>query len=556
MKVAQPSYLGPAYRTARHATIRQMIIRIRRRLVQNVAARWTGVLNIARPLNGGPYGPTPGWPVWPDKARRMGSEATHVEDIDSGTWRLLGTRRNLGWPPDWMPRHLATLGIYQLHYFDWAWSLFGPQGRFPQQRFLGALEDWATACKPGESPAWDPYPTALRSWNLCALDARLGLAASAPWVRGLLDTHRRFLSMTLEHDLRGNHLIAELKALVGLGVCMGHTPTVTNSLDRLRDELGRQVLADGGHEERSPAYHARVMADLEDLRVLLENAGVPIPRALRLARSMMGDWLTSVLTPAGTLPVFNDGDQIGPGSLSQLPESSALRRVEHLAASGFVILRPEPNVYIAIDVGGPGPRQQPGHAHAGAGSFEMWVDGQLTFRNTGSSTYEPGERRTFERSTAAQNTLTVNRQDQAEMWGAFRVGRRPAVRSYVRRNPHLSVRVGHDGFRGKEGIGWHWRTFNVGAKELAIHDRVEGSARGIIHSHLHSPRHDVHISSAGVVTLGPVQVTALAENATQPISVEACSLAAGLGTVRAGTKLTLEQTATLPVQLSTRITWA
>jgi hypothetical protein len=47
--------------------------------------------------------------------------------------------------------------------------------------------------------------------------------------------------------------------------------------------------------------------------------------------------------------------------------------------------------------------------------------------DTGVSTYEQEPDRFYERSTAAHNTLRIDGEEQAEIWGSFRVGRRPRV---------------------------------------------------------------------------------------------------------------------------------
>jgi len=47
--------------------------------------------------------------------------------------------------------------------------------------------------------------------------------------------------------------------------------------------------------------------------------------------------------------------------------------------------------------------------------------------DTGVSSYERSPERHYERSTAAHNTIRVDGSEQAEIWGGFRVGRRPTV---------------------------------------------------------------------------------------------------------------------------------
>jgi hypothetical protein len=82
---------------------------------------------------------------------------------------------------------------------------------------------------------------------------------------------------------------------------------------------------------------------------------------------------------------------------------------------------------LIFDCGPLGPDYQPGHGHCDLLSYELSLHGQRVVVDTGVSTYEPGPERSYERSTAAHNTLRIDGEDQAEIWGSFRVGRRPGV---------------------------------------------------------------------------------------------------------------------------------
>src|SRR5207244_169283 len=88
----------------------------------------------------------------------------------------------------------------------------------------------------------------------------------------------RFLSRNLEHDVRGNHLIANLRALVcGAIFFEGDEPRRWRgvALWLLEIEIGEQVLPDGGHFERNPAYHLLVLRDLGDIWRWLGAAAPP-----------------------------------------------------------------------------------------------------------------------------------------------------------------------------------------------------------------------------------------------------------------------------------------
>ena len=64
-------------------------------------------------------------------------------------------------------------------------------------------------------------------------------------------------------------MLRNATALVFAGVCLGDSRAESKGVALLERELPRQVLADGGHEERSPAYHHAVLRDLEDVETLL-----------------------------------------------------------------------------------------------------------------------------------------------------------------------------------------------------------------------------------------------------------------------------------------------
>jgi len=81
------------------------------------------------------------------------------------------------------------------------------------------------------------------------------------------------------------------------------------------------------------------------------------------------------------------------------------------------------------DVAEVSPAYQPGHTHCDMLSFEVCWDGRPVIVDTGTSTYEVGRTREFERGTAAHNVVQVGDLEQSEVWGSFRVARRARVES-------------------------------------------------------------------------------------------------------------------------------
>ena len=71
-----------------------------------------------------------------------------------------------------------------------------------------------------------------------------------------------------------------------------------------------------------------------------------------------------------------------------------------------------------------GPDHLLGHAHCDMLSVLLDFWGQSILTDTGVSQYDESKQRLYERGTAAHNTVVLDGLDQADIWKAFRVGRR------------------------------------------------------------------------------------------------------------------------------------
>src|SRR5437773_983153 len=89
---------------------------------------------------------------------------------------------------------------------------------------------------------------------------------------GSLYGQAQILAGDLETDVRGNHLLENLCALLTAGSAFeGKEPQtwVQKAWKILEQELEEQILADGGHFERCPGYHVRVLKILLEMSVWL-----------------------------------------------------------------------------------------------------------------------------------------------------------------------------------------------------------------------------------------------------------------------------------------------
>jgi uncharacterized heparinase superfamily protein len=427
-------------------------------------------------------GPVPAAAGWPDGFRCVDARTPErwpgPQELAAGKIGLLGVARDLdGWDHADAPR----LWRFHLHYWDWAWGLAAAQDRTAARAAFARLwRSWMAEVGFDHADAWHPYPAALRAWSWCGLhrDLVAGSDIEPGFVAGLV-THAGFLRYHLERDVGGNHLVKGLKAIVGLAVFLGDQRLARLAALRLARQAARQVLADGGHFERAPAYHCQVLADLIDVTNLLRADGRVPPYDLTAAVDRMRHWLGAVLTPDGQVPLLNDGYPVERELTTALrpgPEPRAPLVV--LRDTGLVRATAD-GWHLLADVGPPCPPSLPAHAHADTFGCLVHVDGAPLLVDTGTSTYEPGPVRQYERSTAAHSTLEVDGADSTEVWGAFRAGRRARVGGLAvgADSSGLVCEAAHDGFRRLPGHPRHRRRWTLTEAGLHIDDLVSGRGR-------------------------------------------------------------------------------
>jgi uncharacterized heparinase superfamily protein len=482
-----------------------------------------------------------------------------LAQVASGRITLLGVIRNLDRPAGWQNADAPLLWRYHLHYWDWAWGLAAEADRGAARAAFARLwTSWQESCGFGRGDAWHPYPAALRAWSWCGLhrDLVAGSDLEPSFLREVA-AHAGFLRRHVESDVGGNHLIKDLKALTGLGVFLRDERLLNRALHRLTGQLAVQVLPDGGHYERAPAYHCQVLGDLVDLADLVSAAGRTPPVQLTRTIAQMRRWLATALAPDGSVPLLNDGfpvpaaiisalrpDQAPVGSLVPLPDTGLIRA----AVGGW---------HMIADVGAPCPDELPAHAHADTLGCLLYVDDAPVLVDTGTSTYAPGSVRDYERSTAAHNTVEIDGTDSTEVWGAFRAGRRARVHAAFTGHEAGAVTVGaaHDGYRRLRGRPVHRRRWTLTSAGLQVDDEITGSGRHEVTVRWHlapgaaaQPQAD---GAAVSTATGNFQV-GVGASAPGRIAVEAGMVATGFCATTVAPVLTCRIDSRLPVRISTR----
>ncbi|MEZ4408232.1 MAG: alginate lyase family protein [Polyangiales bacterium] len=331
--------------------------------------------------------------------------------------------------------------------------------------------------------ALHPAPASQRARALAVL-ARLGRRDLAPEIARAA----RAVALRPELHLLGNHLLDNgIGLLAAAAVTRGPESSLWRRLGAaITDwQLPRQFLPDGGHAEGSATYHLSLTANLLELIELSHAAGIATPTSYVTAARRALAWVAAVRAPDGTVPMFNDAAlDAAPAADAVLALGRALGlydpatpppRVTRLHDTGWVIARVG-RACLALKAGPDGDPEQPGHVHADALSFELWVDGARAVVDPGVASYVDDADRRWCRGTAAHNTVQVDGEDTSEVWGAFRVGRRCAARVLSLRDDGdtVTVTATHDGYDHLPGRPRHTRALTLRDGSLTVTDRVDG----------------------------------------------------------------------------------
>jgi hypothetical protein len=485
-------------------------------------------------------------------------------------FEFLSVRRRVRDARDWNQLEWPLLWRYHLHYFD---DLNALDFRARADWHHALIERWIAENPPTVGVGWDPYPTSLRIVNW--IKWWLG---GAPASNGALQSVRIQLARVasrLEYHLMGNHLLENARALVFGGLFFEGDESnrwLNHGLKILARQLPEQILGDGGHFERSPMYQQITLAGLLDLYNLMTVFDWPdrsdlVPHIQRMLR-----WSAIMRHPDGDIALFNDAAfheapdprnlekyaaDIGievPATEGRAAEAAGL----HLKSSGYV--RVARDSYTALlNVGSVAPAYQPGHAHADTLTFELSTKGRRLFVDTGTSTYERGARRSWERGSAAHNTVVLNGMNSSEVWGGFRVARRARVVASTVSTDATSTTVAatHDGYRRLAARAMHERRWKFSEEQMRIDDLIDGVGQVSLDLILNiNPDFELTQTSAtGFMARSRDQAIGVSIHTPRELiaRIVEFSFAPRFGTVRGGVRIVASARVELPQSLVTTV---
>jgi hypothetical protein len=446
-----------------------------------------------------------------------------IETSTSFSFTFLNKSHAFNEPIDWNFNNYGKLWMYNLNYFDYLL-----QNDINKEDGLALIRDFIRQIK-NNREGLEPYPVSLRGMNWIKFLSRNNIKDNK--INASLYAQYQLLLDNVEYHLLGNHLLENGCSLFFGAFYFKDPEFLKTARDILVNQLDEQILADGGHFERSTMYHCIMLERLLDCYNLLINNkwndNTELEEKLGEKTKLMLGWVDLMTvdqrqkTVSGRpsavkgLPLLNDAAKGIAASTSAIKiyanSLGILPKKVRLWESGYHRYKAGP-FEIICDAGNIGPDYNPGHAHCDTFSFVLYHEGRPIIIDPGISTYENNEQRQMERSTAFHNTVQLDDKEQSETWGTFRVGRRAKVHDVEEQiddNRNIWLSAWHDGFM-KWGVK-HKRSWIIEAarNRIIIRDHLIGSQKnnGWLRFHFHHSWNGKIASENQMIKLGNVKIS-------------------------------------------------
>ncbi len=438
--------------------------------------------------------PMLGWPLVPLKADRLllappdlrTADATRATEIYSGRFAFAGKVVICDGRSIFEMTPPSEEWAAELSGFGWLRHLRAADSGIARANARALVDEWMTLQGAWHPVAWRPDVASRRviSW-----------LSQAPLVLQNADIrfYRRFLRSLVRQIRYLRHTVGETHrgaarmlgsiALCSAALCIaGQSRHIKAATARLKSELERQILPDGGHISRDPGAVIEILIELLPLRQVYASRNIAPPPALLNAIDRMMPMLRFFRHSDGTFAHFNGMgatpaelmltllayDESRGAPLSNAPYSAYQR----LEAGGGVLI---------MDTGRAPPIEASLEAHAGCLSFEFSSPKQsLIVVNSGMPTTARDDWRPLARATSAHSTVTFNDESSAHFveMPTFRrvLGGSPMLGGPSRvsvsredRTDSIVLRASHDGYAAGYSI-LHERTVMLATDGM----RLEG----------------------------------------------------------------------------------
>ena len=189
--------------------------------------------------------------------------------------------------PEWAPPGASHNWQYDMHSFSWLRDLKilgGDHARRQARKWVG---DWVEQYKHWDAIAWDPIVIGQRLTNWLLLHDFFCASAEDSFRFAVYDSIAQqscHLLRILPDGLKGLPLLQAIHGATLAALALQLPPEQQDFILKLyRKELIAQMLSDGGHISRSPAYLLKILQQLIELRSALHHAKIAVPEEVTRA---------------------------------------------------------------------------------------------------------------------------------------------------------------------------------------------------------------------------------------------------------------------------------
>tara|TARA_B100000212_G_scaffold342565_1_gene330663 strand:+ start:3503 stop:5335 length:1833 start_codon:yes stop_codon:yes gene_type:complete len=421
------------------------------------------------------------------------------------TFNFLNETKTLKYPISWNNPKWKRLWQFNLHYFDWLRDsleqyLITDYKDVFLQDIKRLIQNWIDSNPIGRGDGWHSYTISLRIRNWIWILKVIPNLENDQIKKSIWEQFV-WLSNHKEYCYEGNHLIENISSLIicSLNFSSEYSRKVyLQSTKELEIALSKQILFDGGHEERSAYYHFLLLDRLTEVACIIKSIKNERPEFLLAKLKQMLIWAESTLLKVDKLPIFNDSpkdlinspDEIirftksfifqknfgckglrglfikksiinNNNNLNNYKSKNKLEVITDLPKTGWTIIRPNEEIELCFKNGEVCPKHLPPHVHSDILAFSISLNGDSILSNCGTSEYQNTKIRHFERSSSAHNIFQLGSIDPkfekkikwidpVEVWNSFRAGRKAVVinrKNYIDKDKNVVCKADHDGFK-------------------------------------------------------------------------------------------------------------
>mgnify|MGYP002083443568 FL=1 len=410
------------------------------------------------------------------------ADPSFASELEFGHFGLAGAVALLGYRSPFVLEPPSQAWARELHGFDWLRHLRAAGHAKARDYALAYVADWIKLRTLRRGVGAEPAVAARRliAWisNAALLLEGVDKSTYGRTTDSLGDQLRQ-LSASWRAAPEGYPRLLALIGVVYGDLCVaGHDRHLSVIEQAFADELGQQILPDGGHISRNPAVPVELLVDLLPLRQCYSARQRKPPAALGTAIERMMRMLRYLQLGNGGLSRFNGvGAQVvDPLATVLAYDPEPEREFETAAQSRYMRLQRGDSIVI-IDVGAPPPLSLSAEAHAGALSFEISSGACPILVNCGAPGPADQSWRPASRATASHNALSIagrssSRLVRNEMLEALLAGtpiRSPdtVTARLGETGDAIEVEASHDGYLERHGL-LHLRSLKLAADGLVL----------------------------------------------------------------------------------------